>query len=589
MKLAVFLLASAAIFVPITSASGISKITRTGRYLYSADGNRFYVKGALSLLAQIILIMSPIFVIHDNLADGAACSRDLPNLQKLGVNVIRAYYANSSLSHDACMSVLSGAGIYAIIDLSLPLNGSIDSSQPVWSTNLLDQYLRTIDAFSKYDNVLAFNLGNEVLSEPSPNLTSAAPFLKAAARDIKAYLTSISSSALVGYVSLDGITGFRDAVADYLSCDPSSRNSGSTSIDLFGLNNYEWCGNSANTTYDALNTEFEDYNVVAYFSEFGSEACNPGVRVWTETGTLFSAPMTNVWSGGVAYNYFPQPIDFNDAVGTTQFGLVTVASDDAVTTNVDFDNLAAQYAKVSLVNSPSQGSVAASRFGVCPSNNAQFVASTTLPPTPNDIACTCLASKLSCVFTPSTSLNLVSLTKNLTDEVCSQLPQVGGNCTDIRTNGTTGLYGIVGISPTHLACTMNSPTRATLRGNAKINATATGSTSAALSTCIPSPSAVFTPSAPPGGVLVPTSSSSTMHGTASPSQTSSVPQPGPSKSHIAAIIGGCVGGLVLAAGLVLFIVWYRKRQRQNLQGEQDMSSVIPVNAETVYPFVVPGG
>ena len=50
----------------------------------------------------------------------------------------------------------------------------------------------------KYDNVLAFNVGNEVVAqaELSPNITGAAPYIKAAARDIKAYLKSKGSSAL---------------------------------------------------------------------------------------------------------------------------------------------------------------------------------------------------------------------------------------------------------------------------------------------------------------------------------------------------------------------------------------------------------
>lgn len=49
----------------------------------------------------------------------------------------------------------------------------------------MDQYLRTIDTFSKYDNVLAVNVGNEVVT---PDSLPAAPFVKAAARDVKAYL-----------------------------------------------------------------------------------------------------------------------------------------------------------------------------------------------------------------------------------------------------------------------------------------------------------------------------------------------------------------------------------------------------------------
>jgi len=71
------------------------------------------------------------------------------------------------------------------IDLTLPLNGSIDRLSPSWSTNLLDQYIATINTFDKYDNVLAYNIGNEVIIQ---NTTSVAPYVKAAARDTKAYL-----------------------------------------------------------------------------------------------------------------------------------------------------------------------------------------------------------------------------------------------------------------------------------------------------------------------------------------------------------------------------------------------------------------
>jgi hypothetical protein len=109
--------------------------------------------------------------------------------------------------------------------------------------------------FLKYDNILAFNIGNEVIA--SANETNAAPFVKAAARDIKAYLSvhiflpiamrlmvslfyfrsSKGSSALVGYAGIDGDDDFVVPLASYLACDPSGSNSGADAIDLYGLNN----------------------------------------------------------------------------------------------------------------------------------------------------------------------------------------------------------------------------------------------------------------------------------------------------------------------------------------------------------------
>lgn len=82
------------------------------------------------------------------------------------MNAVRVYSVNASLNHDECMKAFDDAGIYVLLDVSLPLNGSINRAAPSWSTNLMGEYIRTIDAFNKYSNVLAYNIGNEVISTP---------------------------------------------------------------------------------------------------------------------------------------------------------------------------------------------------------------------------------------------------------------------------------------------------------------------------------------------------------------------------------------------------------------------------------------
>ena len=149
--------------------------------------------------------------------------------------------------------------------------------------------------------------------------------------------------------------------------------------------------------------------------------------------------MTNTWSGGIAFSYFPAES------GQGQFGMVTV-SGNTVTTSTDFTLLKAQYGKVSPPNSPSQGSTSDSSYPTCPSQNDTFIASNTLPPTPNDAACKCLETNLACTFSPPSGTNSTAISVingQLLGTACGLLTSNGGNCNDISANGTTGTYGRV--------------------------------------------------------------------------------------------------------------------------------------------------
>ncbi|KAF8898483.1 carbohydrate-binding module family 43 protein/Glycoside hydrolase family 72 protein [Infundibulicybe gibba] len=491
-----------------TSVNAIAKVSRAGRYLYTDDGTRFYIKGvAYQQQGTVVQSADNSFgepsSFTDPLSLGDACARDLPFLQQLTVNTLRVYSVDSSLNHDSCMNAFSNAGIYTIIDLALPLNGSIDRNSPSWSTNLLDQYIKTIDAFSKYDNVLAFNVGNEAVVQ---NSTAAAPFVKAAARDIKAYLASKSSTTLVGYSAINGAGNFRDPLANYLTCDPSNGNSGATAIDLYGLNDYEWCGASSfQAAYAGTTGDFAGFNVPAYFSEFG--CVDPGPRLWTEPTAIFSTDMSPVWSGGIAFSYFPA----SSAAG--EFGMVTISADNkTVTTSDDFNRLVNNYSNVtSPPNTPSQSAAGASTYPSCPTANDTFVASTNIPPTPNEAACNCLLSTLSCRFTPATA-NYSVVVGTLLDQACGLLGGKGGTCADIGSNGQTGVYGrLSGCDPTiKLSYVMSLFYEANNRdeqacsfaGNGTVNPLAPTSPTAAdaaASSCVSSPSATFVPSAVASG------------------------------------------------------------------------------------------
>jgi len=430
---------AAAFAVALTLSSevfGIGQITRTGRYLYAADGTRWYIKGVAYQPQGVSSTgngpFSEAITFIDPLANATACARDLPYLTALGVNTIRVYSVDATKNHDSCMSAFSGAGIYVILDLTLPVNGSIARDAPTWTTNLQDSYIHIVDAFVKYDNLLAFNIGNEIVT--SVNETVDGPFIKAAARDIKSYLASKSSTALVGYSAINGDDAVILTLANYLSCDPSGNNSGGTAIDIYGLNNYNLCG--AGTFADAYagtTGDFAGYNVVAYFSEYGCITVSP--RPWDDVPALFGTNAAPVWSGGIAFSYFPATSDAG------QFGMVTISADGStVTTGTDYTNLKTQYGAVTFVNVPAKASAPAATYPACPGQNASFAGSTKLPPTPSDAACQCLEAGLGCQFAPQTS-NTTAIVGQLIDTACGLLGGTG--CTDLTGNGGTGTYGLI--------------------------------------------------------------------------------------------------------------------------------------------------
>jgi 1,3-beta-glucanosyltransferase GAS1 len=195
----------------------------------------------------------------------------------------------------------------------------------------------------------------------------------------------------------------------------------------------EWCGDSNfQSAYAGTNNDFSDLNIPAYFSEFGCVTSPP--RLWTEVQALFGQDMVPTWSGGLAFSYFP-------AQGS--FGMITLSSDNTtVTTSDDFNRLKAQYANVTFINSPSQSSAGQTQFPACPQPNSTFLASSSLPPTPNDAVCQCLAqNSFTCTFKETSSLAEPAVVGSLTDTACAFLGQNGGSCSPIGGSGSSGQYG----------------------------------------------------------------------------------------------------------------------------------------------------
>ncbi len=393
--------------------ASISPIEIKGnKFFYSNNGSQFFMKGVAYQEDA-----SGEYDYIDPLKDKSQCERDLPYFLGLGTNVIRVYAIDPTEDHDDCINLLADNGIYIVSDLSEPAT-SIARDSPSWDVDLLNRYTSVVDALQGYDNVLGFFAGNEVTNDNTN--TDASAFVKAAIRDTKAYIKEKGYRSIpVGYATNDD-ENTRDYLAEYFNCGDSD-----SEVDFYGINIYEWCGDQTfeSSGYKDRTEEFQNYSVPIFFSEYG---CNtPSPRTFTDTPVLYSDEMTDVWSGGIVYMYFEE---------SNNYGLVSIDGDSA-STMADYSYLSAAIATVSPSSINSNSFTATNtKTNDCPASTlANWKASTSLPPTPDESICNTLNETISCVVADTVDSENYA---DLYSYACNLV-----NCTDITANGTTGVYG----------------------------------------------------------------------------------------------------------------------------------------------------
>lgn len=227
--------------------------------------------------------------------------------------------------------MLANAGIYLVLDVNSPKPGQSLNRYEPWSSynpNYVNHILKVVHQFSGYNNTLAFFAGNEVINDDI-SAKESPPYLKAVVRDMKVYMKNNSPRVVpIGYSAADDLR-FRVSLAKYMECgDPD------TAVDFYGVNSYQWCGHQTFETsgFDVLVKDYDDYSLPVFLSEYGCNAIMP--RLFQEVAALYSERMTNVFSGGLIYEFAQEP---------NNYGLVEILEGGVAQLLVDYNTLKVQY------------------------------------------------------------------------------------------------------------------------------------------------------------------------------------------------------------------------------------------------------
>ncbi|EXJ57369.1 hypothetical protein A1O7_07716 [Cladophialophora yegresii CBS 114405] len=283
--------------------NAIPTISAVGSKFFTSDGKQFFVKGKSRLVED------------DPLVNTTQCQLDASLMQELGANSIRVYHVDASQDHSGCMNAFAAAGIYLWVDLDSFKTYIRYADESSWNATKSDSYRAVLDEFQQYDNTAGCFVGNEVLNVLEDS--GAAPYLLAAAVDIKSYRDARGYRKIpIGYSATDTAV-LRPMLQDYLACRPNA----TERLDFYSLNSYEWCGDSPDfqtSGYVGLQALAEDYPIPIFFSEDGCNTVPP--RTFNDQATIFGPEMVDTWSGAIIYEWIQELnnyglVEYGPAVG----------------------------------------------------------------------------------------------------------------------------------------------------------------------------------------------------------------------------------------------------------------------------------
>jgi hypothetical protein len=261
---------------------------------------------------------------------------DIQYFVSLNINSIRIYAVNPAEWHDEFMCALQQNGIYVIIGLLADCEdcgiGSSDSkgdSMPpdCYTSTLKKRGQFIIRTFSKYENVVGFSAGNEATLYSSDRDKNT-PCQKKFIADMREYVDTCYQKALarripIGVVGWDGNQLTMNQL-QYFACG-----SGYEATEWYGINTYRHCDPSYQTIEELYGWQqlldqfiFLNLSIPIIAAELGCTSGDfplidgfDGQRTWLQVEALYSEEYTEVFSGGVVFEYSAEKINADRSTG----------------------------------------------------------------------------------------------------------------------------------------------------------------------------------------------------------------------------------------------------------------------------------
>lgn len=321
----------------LTAHAAVDKVNAVGSKFFYENGTQYYMKGrdptALSESHRV-------YVTDYRQESPTSSSRKTLSLTRSNANVISLVWSSWALMPFVsttstptliteaawthlpllvfiCLSILtlltlrSSRHVFQNVP-SVSFNNErltiVFQNQPSWTQRQFHRFTAVLDEFIKFDNTAGVFVGNEVITTKVGS--EAAPFILAAARDIKIYRDHKGYRPVpVGYSAAD-IAELRPMLQNYLACSKEAADR----LDFFGLNAYEWCGPSGyiQSGYSVLQQNASQYPIPIFFSETGCNTHRP--RTFEDQPAIFGTEMAGTWSGSIVYEWIEE---------TNNYGLIS--------------------------------------------------------------------------------------------------------------------------------------------------------------------------------------------------------------------------------------------------------------------------